>query len=61
MNPSTRSILQDIATPSGTTKRPRKEEWQRVSANKLRNLGQEYVSRNTHKRMQARQVSKMII
>lgn len=61
MNPNTQTTLQDIATPSGATRRPRKEEeWQRVRAKKLRNLGQEYVSRNSHKRVQARQVRKMI-
>ena len=57
MNGHCETTPEDIATPSGATKRPRnREKWARVTAKKRRNLGKEYVSRKTHKTMQARKV-----
>ena len=44
-------------TTSGTRKRPRNEElWARNQAKRLRNLGEEYTSYKTGKKVAARQV-----
>ena len=62
MNTYDQPSLENNATPSGATRRPRnEEEWTKVKAKKMRNLGQAYISRNTHQRMQARQVSRVSV